>query len=96
MAANEKVTIELLTAKNVSAQLESLSYKPKLSNIIEETKLKYQEFRIKYLTNILKTTLSRIVKILIKNRTDIIGFHRLPLGRNSTNDNKRVFNLLNL
>ena len=50
MAANEKITSELVIIKNVNVNLENqignleISYKPKLSSIIEGTVLKYQEF----------------------------------------------------
>ena len=68
MAANEKITSDLLIIKNVNVnqRTESLIWKscnPNLSNIIEGTILKYQEFQTKYLKRILKTMLSRFVKI---------------------------------
>ena len=69
MAANEKITSELVIIKNVNVNLENqignleISYKPKLSSIIEGTVLKYQEFWTKYLMMILKTMLFRFAKI---------------------------------
>ena len=96
-AANEKITSELVIVKNVNVNLEN--------QIVNLEKLKAKAEQYNWRNNVEISEISNeipdddlenhIIEIcknsnIVINPADIEGCHRLPLGRNSTTDNKRV------
>ena len=94
-AANEKITSELLIVKNVNVNLENrIANLEKLQAKIEQCNRRGNVEISGILSEIpdedLENNVIEICKNSNINPADIKGCHRLPQGRNSTSDNKRV------
>ena len=102
MAANEKITSELVIMKNINLNLEYRILNP------EKIQAKAEQYNIKNNVKIsgisnkivdedLENNVSKICKNsnILTNPPDIKGCHCLPLGCNSTTDNKLVVKFVN-
>ena len=98
MATNEKITSELVILKNVNVKnrivnLEKLQAKAEQYN--RRNNVEISRISNEIPDEDLENNVIEICKNfnIIINPADIQGCHRLPLGRNSTTDNKRVSSL---
>ena len=96
-AANEKITCELIIVKNVNVNLENRIVNLEKMQAKAEQYNRRDNVEISGISNEIPnedlenhvTEICKNSNIMI-NPTDIEGCHCLPLGRNSTTDNKRV------
>ena len=97
VATNEKIASELLIVKNVNSNLEKrITTLEKLQEKAEQYN-KRNSVEISGISNdVLDNDLEeKVIEIckdsdIVITSSDIEGCHRLPLGRNSTSENKRV------
>ena len=96
-AANEKIISELVIAKNVNVNLENRIVNLEKLQVKAEQHNRRNNVEISRISNEIPDDEleNHVIEIcknpnIIINPVDIEGCHRLPLGRNSTTDNKRV------